>query len=208
MDFEQLAARLAGMEGQLARLESRIEDLLGLAEREHWPAREREHRDVLLLLDRIRPWIPHEQVGIVTDHPVAMASDDHLFPRGTAVDNTRYPRFVAACERLRQGPLTALDIGCAGGGLVLDFILRGHRAYGVEGSDYSRKAQRAEWRLLGDNLFTADATRPFRLCSPGGEPVLCDVVCAWEVMEHIPEAELEGLFANVAAHLVPAFVEA
>jgi len=41
-----------------------------------------------------------------------------------------------------------MDIRCSGGGLVLDGILKGHFAIGLEGSDYSKKRQRAEWRLM------------------------------------------------------------
>ena len=97
-----------------------------------------------------------------------------------------------------------MDLGCSGGGLVLDFILRGHRGFGVEGSDHPKGAQRAEWRVLRNNLFTADITRPFRLSEiDGGEPIQCDVISMWEVMEHIADEDLPGLFANIKAHLKP-----
>jgi hypothetical protein len=57
-----------------------------------------------------------------------------------------------------------MDLGCSGGGLVFDFLLRGHTAVGIEGSDFSQKSQRAEWRLLNQcNLLTADITKPFQV---------------------------------------------
>jgi hypothetical protein len=39
--------------------------------------------------------------------------------------------------------------------------------------------------------------------SRNGEPLLFDVITAWEVMEHIPEESLPGLLANTHRHLAP-----
>src|SRR5262249_44912073 len=123
-------------------------------------------------------------------------------------DNTRLPRFVSACERffITRGEqprrLTYLDLGCAGGGLVLDFLLRGHEAFGIEGSDFSLLAQRGEWGLLPGNLFTADITKPFSLNrATDGTPICCDVLSAWEVMEHIADEDLPQLFDNILRHM-------
>jgi hypothetical protein len=88
--------------------------------------------------------------------------------------------------------------------------MRGHDAIGIEGSDYSKKCNRAEWRLLsGRNLFTADITKPFVVSPPpphptGGEtaPFQAHVISAWEVMEHIKEYDLPQLLNNVKEHLV------
>ncbi|HLL27536.1 MAG TPA: class I SAM-dependent methyltransferase [Xanthobacteraceae bacterium] len=138
-----------------------------------------------------------------TEKPVAMDSVDHRFPHGTASDSTRWPRFVAACERLFGPRLKFLDLGCAGGGLVLDFVLRGHDAMGLEGSDYSLVRQRAEWRTLKHRLMTCDITQPFKIRRAGGEAMKFDVISAWDVLEHIPEAALPGLFRNISEHLSP-----
>lgn len=172
--------------------------------------RELANRDLLLAIDRLAQILPATPMAFEATRPVAMDTDDHLFPWGAAQDNTRSPRFVAACERHFPGrSLTFMDLGCSGGGLVLDFILRGHRGFGVEGSDAPLRAQRAEWRLLRHNLFTGDITRPFTLrpASPeqatAAPPVACDVISAWEVMEHIADADLPGLFANLHTHLKP-----
>jgi len=186
-------ARLAGIEAALGRIERLINDQVLYRD-------QLQYRDLLLVLDRVAHWRQPESVELRTEHLIAAASHDHRFPRGTATDNTRYPRFVRACERVMGRKLTVLDIGCAGGGLVLDFVLEGHRAFGVEGSDVSERALRAEWRLLRDRLFTADATQPFRLMD-GPNRLRCDVVCAWEVMEHILEQLLPGLLSNVSDHL-------
>ena len=194
-ETHEIDARLAHIEAALERLERLISDQLLYRD-------QLQYRDLLQVLDRVTHWRQPESVHLYTEHPVAATSHDHLFPRGTVTDNTRYPRFVRACERVVGRELTVLDIGCAGGGLVLDFVLEGHRAFGIEGSDVSARALRAEWRLLSDRLFTADATKPFSLID-GSEQVLCDVVCAWEVMEHIPEPLLPGLLRNVIDHLKP-----
>jgi cyclopropane fatty-acyl-phospholipid synthase-like methyltransferase len=95
-----------------------------------------------------------------------------------------------------------LDLGCAGGGLVLDFLLRGHPAVGIEGSDYSLLEQRAEWRLLADRaLFTADVTHPFAICLADGSPFQAHVATAWDLMEHLAEDDLPAFFANLRKHL-------
>lgn len=166
--------------------------------------RELYFRDLLLIFDRTGQFLPSEMAHLETEHPVALDSDDHRIPWGTAQDNLRLPRFVLACERHFDGrkPLTALDLGCAGGGLVLEFLLRGHRAYGIEGSNFSQSALRAEWRILPHNLFTGDITKSFALRDLQTEgAVACDVISAWEVIEHIAEGDLDHLFANIHRHL-------
>lgn len=137
-----------------------------------------------------------------SDHLIAADSDDHRFPRGTKNDNTRYPRFCAKCEAIFRRPLKFLDIGCSGGGLVFDFLLRGHLAVGLEGSDYSFRNQRAEWRVIPNHLFTCDVTKPFNIRSqPSGATLKFDVISAWEVLEHIPEASFPQFFRNVVGHM-------
>ena len=40
-----------------------------------------------------------------------------------------------------------------------------------------------------------------RIRDAGGNPAKFDVITAWEVLEHIPEAKLPGLISNVRKHL-------
>jgi 2-polyprenyl-3-methyl-5-hydroxy-6-metoxy-1,4-benzoquinol methylase len=162
------------------------------------------YRDILVALDSVDNFIERRNVVIITDYPVAYESLDHLFPRGTKNDNTRYPRFIHKCETLFSGKekLNFCDLGCSGGGMVLDAALRGHYSVGIEGSDLSSRAQRAEWRLLRKNLFTADITKPLGIIDlDTQETVTFDVISAWEVVEHLSEGQLFGLFDNVAKHL-------
>jgi len=136
-----------------------------------------------------------------TQHPLAVESHDHLFPLGTAQDNTRYPRFVQRCEELLGAPLRFLDLGCAGGGLVLDFLLKGHEAFGLEGSDYPRKNQLFQWKWLVDRLQTCDITKNFSITDRFGGIATFNVISMWEVLEHIEERNLPQLLDNVRRHL-------
>ena len=111
---------------------------------------ERYSHDILtvLLQSGFFP-INQHKFRITTDFPVAFKSTDHLSPGGTVKDNTRCISFVIACERLFPGKtLDYIDLGCSGGGLILDFLLRGHHAVGIEGSDVSLRSGRAEWKLF------------------------------------------------------------
>ncbi len=155
----------------------------------------------LLMTDRLG----ENPVQLITDHPIAFSSNDHLHPWGTRNDNTRSARFCFACERHFAGrPLSYLDLGCSGGGLVFDFLLRGHFAMGLEGSDFSLKTQRAEWRTIGDYLRTCDITKPFSLVTKSSQGIRkFDVISMWEVLEHIGEEDLGALFANIRKHLAP-----
>ena len=161
------------------------------------------YRDIMIALQRQGAFLPENKITLETDYPIAYESLDHLHPHGTVQDNTRYPRFVEKCERLLapKKELAFLDLGCSGGGMVLDAALRGHISMGLEGSDYSKKEQRAEWRLLGDHLQTCDITRPFFLRDTNNNVQLFDVITAWEVLEHIAEADLPQLLRNIKNHL-------
>ncbi len=140
---------------------------------------------------------------LYTAHPVAISSHDHIFPLGTAQDNTHYPRFIARCEEILGKGLNVLDLGCAGGGLVLDFLSRGHEAFGLEGSDYPKTHQLFEWSRLSDRLHTCDITKPFMITDPSRFRASFDVISMWEVLEHIQESSLSQLLSNIRDHLSP-----
>ncbi len=163
---------------------------------------ELQMQDVLEHNLAARP-LPELNWSLISERRIAVDTDDHRFPRGTKIDNTRHPRFVRACEELFEFPIKHMDLGCAGGGLVWDFTCRGHWSVGVEGSDYSLREQRAYWRTIPDRLFTADIRYPFHFKDREGQQVLFDVISAWELFEHIPEAQITGLLRNVISNLRP-----
>lgn len=140
---------------------------------------------------------------LVTAHPIAYSSPDYIVPCGTKNDNNRNGLF---CQRLvnhiGKRPVSVLDLGCAGGGMVEDFINAGHVAIGIEGSDYSKNAARAAWATIPDNLFTADATKKFIIYDPDGdgEEYKFDAVTAWEFFEHIAEPDLCAVMDNIRRH--------
>ncbi|MBL8827509.1 MAG: methyltransferase [Planctomycetaceae bacterium] len=158
--------------------------------------------DLAALLMAVNSHAAQPPVTLNTQYPVAADSVDHTDPRGTKDDNTRWPRFVAACERHFGRKLKYIDMGCAGGGLVFDFLVRGHLAIGLEGSDYSRRNLRAEWRTIPNNLYTCDISRPFTLTdSASQKPFQADVISMWEVLEHISAERLPTLIATIREHL-------
>jgi cyclopropane fatty-acyl-phospholipid synthase-like methyltransferase len=84
---------------------------------------------------------------------------------------------------------------------VWDFLIAGHQSYGVEGSDYSRVNQRALWRVIPDNLFTADVTEPFHFVDDEGATRHFNLITAWEVLEHLPRESLPRFFENLRRNL-------
>ncbi len=141
---------------------------------------------------------------IATSHPVAKDSMDHLHPFGTKNSFTNRAFVIEMSDRLEAAHPACrhsfLDLGCAGGQLVKDFLGAGWQAVGVEGSDYCRRHGLGCWpELDGKNLFTADITKPFQLI--GGLTSKFDLITAWEVLEHIPARDLPMLFHNIRNHL-------
>ena len=141
-------------------------------------------------------------ITIDTEHPIAKSSPDHTHPFGTKQDNSRNGAFNKKLYSLYNRPMSVMDLGCSGGGFVKDCLDDGHMAIGLEGSDYSRNAGRAEWSTIPESLFTCDISKPFSVIGDG-MPAMFDTVTAWEVLEHLKEDELEVLSSNVRAHLHP-----
>jgi SAM-dependent methyltransferase len=143
-----------------------------------------------------------------TQHPVAFASPDHIAPKGTAVNNSTNKKFILSMDaRLRREfgaqTLRMMDLGCAGGQTVADFMTLRWQGVGLEGSDFSLKHRRANWaRLANTHLFTCDITKPFQV-TLDGQPARFHLITAWEVMEHIATPDLIQVFANIHQHLEP-----
>ena len=148
------------------------------------------------------------KILIKTDYPVAFDSLDHIYPAGTKNDNFSNSAFINEVELQlckNNSSLKIIDLGCAGGKLVRDFVDRGHIAIGLEGSNYSLKYQRAEWpSLYGKNLFTCDITKEYSVSieiDNKNESFESDLITAWEVIEHIPPDRLTIFFDLIRKHL-------
>ena len=145
-------------------------------------------------------------IAVQTKHPIAFQSPDHLIPVGTRYDNSSHKKFLLHAEGLigessRRKRFSFLDLGCAGGQLVKDFLDIGWVSVGLEGSDYSLKHGRANWaQLAGKHLFTCDITKPFKVLV-NGKKHRFHLITAWEVLEHIRLSDLPVLFKNIMRHL-------
>ena len=127
------------------------------------------------------------RLSVRAEREIAYESPDHLIPFGTRRDNSTHRRFNKKLFELFgiDKSLWVLDLGCSGGGFVKSCIDEGSMAVGIEGSDYSRKLRRAEWRTIPDHLFTADLTAPFEVlgeCTAGEKRIQFDVITAWNYM--------------------------
>lgn len=143
------------------------------------------------------------KLKIITNKPVAIDSYDHIKPHGTMQDNTANDSFVEAVIK-KFTTVKYADLGCAGGWFPHAFHRRGHIGVGVEGSDYSLINKRAEWGVVPDILFTADITDPFQFVTEDtNERFRFNVMSAFDVLEHIPEEKLPGLFNNLKLNLEP-----
>ncbi len=153
--------------------------------------------------------VPEGTLARVSDFPVAFESPDHIAPKGTAVNNSTNKKFILHMDaKLRRefgegAALRMMDMGCAGGQTVADFMTLRWHGVGMEGSDFSLKHRRANWATLANtNLFTGDITKPFQV-TLDAKPTTFHLITAWEVMEHIATPDLKQVFENVSRHLEP-----
>jgi len=203
--LEQISNRL---DEKLRQINGKLDDQLG---RIHAELDEINAYHVLLnekfnlyikLMNKTNNILPQNRVHLITEYPFAFYSDDYKYPRGAKNDNTHCLRFVKKCEEIFGRKISYLDLGCAGGGLVFDFLARDHFAVGLEGSDYPSKNLSGEWSVIDDYLFNCDITKEFKITdAKTGQIYRFDVIGFWEVFEHIPEEFLPQLMTNIKNHL-------
>jgi cyclopropane fatty-acyl-phospholipid synthase-like methyltransferase len=139
-------------------------------------------------------------VNVITDHPIAYESNDHINPKGTRNDNTKNGAYVRELIRRFGIDMKYMDLGCAGGGFVAQFLNYSVFAIGIDGSDYGPKHRTGEWANIPDNLFTADITKPFSVFEDGKQ-VEFNAISAFDVLEHINKEDLPQLLNNIYSHL-------
>lgn len=145
-----------------------------------------------------------------TNFTVATDSPDHIYPQGTRnVAGGPYydwingfnPFVDEVQEYFQKTDIRVLDLGAASGCLVNDFLLKGADAIGLEGSTWPIDNDRSNWKLYhNDRLFTCDLGKPFSIYHDD-QPAKFDLICAWEVIEHLPPKELNDFADNVYNHL-------
>lgn len=139
---------------------------------------------------------------LITKNPLALDSPDYYYPAGTVTDNTTNINFNKLLYSLfEHKPISVLDLGCSGGGFIYNCICDGHVAYGLEGSDYSKKIGRACWPLIPENLLTCDVSKDFMMIDDEDKIIKFDAITMWDVLEHFKENELPVLFNNINKHL-------
>ncbi len=141
-------------------------------------------------------------ITLETDYPVAIDSPDHIAPAGTVVDNRTDKDYVRAVKNYFDNDLKVLDMGCAGGQMITDFIEEGYTAVGLEGSTHVLTgAGSHNWnKHHNKNLFNVDLSKPFQLFH-GDKPLKFNFIHSWDVIEHIHPDDLGVWFDNVKNHL-------
>ncbi|HCJ12162.1 MAG: hypothetical protein A2Y14_05795 [Verrucomicrobia bacterium GWF2_51_19] len=126
---------------------------------------------------------------------------DRAAPSDVFCKNRRYTGFAIACEQYFKRGLKVLDLHCFGGGLVFDFLLRGHKAIGLYPSHFFEQTGGGYWRILSKFLFSADAAKTFTIVDVDNAPQKFDVICAWDGLELLECNALQVLCENVKKHL-------
>lgn len=140
---------------------------------------------------------------IISDFRIAHESADHKRPYGTKQDNHTNSTYIKEIEKyFNYKKIKYMDLGCAGGQLVIDFHLKGHLAIGLEGSDYGIKHAFANWPIYNEKiLFTCDVSKPFKIVDDDGNQIRFNCISSWEFLEHIEKKDLDVVFKNVVDHL-------
>ena len=134
---------------------------------------------------------------------IAIDSPDHLCPVGCINDNfTSIGLIDEVIQYFGGRKISILDLGCAGGQFVCDFIERGHTAIGLEGSSNALNGSgKNNWeKYYNSNLFLCDITEEYQIYE-NGIPLKFDYIHSEEVFEHISEDKLDDMLLQIKKHL-------
>ena len=142
---------------------------------------------------------------VITKHEYCVDSPDFINPIGATNDDTTNLEYIEDIEKyFGNKKLTTLELGCAGGRIVMDLIERGHNSYGLEGTPHPREKKRPAWeKYYQTNMFNCDLGKPFTLLDNKGKLMQFDLISHWEFLEHMPTESLDLLMANLHRHLKP-----
>lgn len=131
--------------------------------------------------------------------PKINESYDFTYPTGAYSDIHRQNNLPIALEKHFNRKFTALDLGCAGGGVVWDFLIAGNHAIGLEGSASPKHRGMGYWPILQDDfLFNINIVEKWNLNLPN---YIFDVVTAWEFLEHIEQFEIPILLGKISRYM-------
>ena len=142
-------------------------------------------------------------ITVKTNKNIAFDSLDHMHPFGVVRDNNSNSYYIQEVKKhFNNEKISVMDLGCAGGQIIVDHSNLGDIAVGLEGSsNVFRGVGRSNWEsLFNKNLFLCDVTENFDI-SFEENPLKFDYIQMWEVLEHIPEQKLPSLLSNIKKHL-------
>ena len=134
---------------------------------------------------------------------VADDSPDHICPVGAIRDNFTSQGLIAEVkDGFDDEQISMLDLGCAGGQFVVDFIKEGDIGVGLEGSSNSLTGVgKDNWdKYHNKNLFLCDITKDYQLYQDG-KPMEFDFIHSEEVFEHIAPDDVDPMLRNIYKHL-------
>jgi len=142
-------------------------------------------------------------ISVKTEHPGAFDSLDHLYPIGSVLDNFSSLELISEVSDYfgTNNQISVLDLGCAGGKFICDFIQQGDIGVGLEGSSTAIDgAGKVNWKkYYNKNLFLCDIGKPFEILH-NNNSLKFDFIHSEEVFEHIPEENIDCLLQNIKNH--------
>lgn len=140
-----------------------------------------------------------------TTKKIAKDSPDHLCPSGCISDNFSSSELIdEVIKYFNKEKISVLDLGCAGGQFIVDFIEKGHDGVGLEGSSHVLfGAGKKNWeKYLDSNLFLCDISEEYQLYN-SDDLYKFDYIHSEEVFEHISEDRIDTMLQQIKKHLKP-----
>ena len=145
-----------------------------------------------------------QDIFLRTAHPVALTSTDRLNPDGSGSVND-YTDGSGLARQVKDllGVSTVIDLGTATGTVPLTMREQGLLAVGLEGSEAAQTRGIGAWTVMPDIVRTCDLGKPFEIVRQDGSPVTFDLVTSGDVLEHIPESDLDCFLDNTLRLMSP-----
>jgi 2-polyprenyl-3-methyl-5-hydroxy-6-metoxy-1,4-benzoquinol methylase len=135
----------------------------------------------------------------------ALWSADSQKPYGTLMNSFSFPHFLLARAMIRTCDVRSwCDLGTGSATLPFQAARLGVTdVFAIDGSDAALRSGKVQLPL--SNYCVADVCVPLEVIAESGAPARFDVVSALELVEHIPDSKLAGLFDNIR-RLQPKYV--